>query len=214
MGIMMLADPAFGETEGGLQAPHVIKVNGVYKMFYGDWLNICLAESVDGKTFARQLMPNGKAGMFSEGTGTRDPMVLRIGGLFYCYYTANPDGLGADYVRTSKDLRNWSPSRKVAFGGAAGTGPYSAECPFVYYHKESGDYYLYRTQKYGQKAQMSVYRSKDPMNFGVNNDSHLVGTMPYAAPEIVEDQGQIYLAVLLPGLKGIQIAKLKWALKQ
>ena len=34
--------------------------------------------------------------------------------------------------------------------------------------------------------------------------------MPYAAPEIVEFEGQTYLAVLLPNLKGIQIAKLKW----
>jgi len=214
MGIAMMADPAFGETEGGLQAPHVVKVGGVYKMVYGDWENICLAESVDGETLARQLMPNGKAGMFTEGTGTRDPMVLRIGDLFYCYYTANPDRLGADYVRTSKDLRNWSSSRKVAFGGAAGTGPSSAECPFVYYHKGSDYYYLFRTQHYGENAQLSVYRSKDPKDFGVGNDQYLVGTMPYAAPEIVEDQGQLYIAVLLPSLKGIQVAKLKWVPKQ
>jgi hypothetical protein len=38
----------------------------------------------------------------------------------------------------------------------------------------------------------------------------MVGTMPYAAPEIIESEGEIYMAVLLPGLKGIQIAKLKF----
>ena len=52
-GIAMVADPALGETLGGLQAPHVIKHDGVYYMFYGDWRNICLATSTDGKEFTR-----------------------------------------------------------------------------------------------------------------------------------------------------------------
>jgi hypothetical protein len=215
MGIAMEADPNFGETEGGLQAPYVIRHNGEYLMFYGDWEHISLAKGVDGKTFARQLMADGKSGMFTEGIGnnTRDPMVLPIGDLFYLYYTAYPNRMGADYLRTSKDLRTWSASKKVAFGGAAGTNPYSAECPFVYYHRSSGYYYLFRTQRYGENAQSSVYRSKDPADFGVQNDQYLVGTVPYAAPEIIDCQGQTYIAVLLPGLKGIQIAKLKFAPK-
>jgi hypothetical protein len=52
------------------------------------------------------------------------------------------------------------------------------------------------------------------VDFGKNNDRQIVETMPYAAPEIVESGGQTYLAVLLPNLKGIQIAKLKFAPKQ
>jgi len=201
--------------EGGLQAPYVMKHNGSYLMFYGDWDHICIAKGVDGKTFARQLMPDGKAGMFTEGigSGTRDPMALLIGDVFYLYYTAGPNRLGADYVRTSKDLKNWSPSKRVAFGGAAGTGPSSAECPFVYYHENSGYYYLFRTQRYGENGQSSIYRSKDPADFGVDNDKYLVGTIPYAAPEIVDYNGQTYIAVLLPSLKGIQVAKLKFARK-
>ncbi|PYV27848.1 MAG: hypothetical protein DMG27_02805 [Acidobacteria bacterium] len=184
-------------------------------MFYGDWDHICLARGVDGKTFARQLMPDGKSGMSTEGIGsnTRDPMTLLIGGVFYLYYTAYPNRLGADYLRTSKDLRHWSPSQKVAFGGAAGTGASSAECPFVYFHKHSGYYYLFRTQRYGKKPQSSIYRSKDPTDFGVDDDKYLVGTIPHAAPEIIDYEGQTYIAVLLPTLKGIQIAKLKFAPK-
>lgn len=215
LGIAMQADASFGETPGGLQAPYVMKIGREYYMFYGDWENICLAKGVDGKTFARQLMPDGKSGMFTEGPGnnTRDVTVLRIGELYYAYYTAYPGGNGADYVRTSQDLRNWSNSRIVAFGGAAGTGRGSAECPFVYYHKESGYYYLFRTQHYANPIQSSVYRSKDPMNFGVNDDRCLLGTLPVAAPEIVEHEGQLYVAALLPSLKGIRIARLKFVPK-
>lgn len=216
MGIAMEADPNFGETEGGLQAPFVLKEESTYYMFYGDWEHIALATSMDGKTFARQLMPNGVSGMFGEETGsnTRDPMVLKIGSLYYCYYTAYPNRQGADYVRTSKDKIHWSEPHKVAYGGSQGTGPYSAECPFVYFHKESGYYYLLRNQFYGEHAQFAVYRSKDPLDFGKDNDEYLVETMPYAAPEIIESDGQLYMATLLPNLKGIQIAKLKFSPRQ
>jgi len=44
----------------------------------------------------------------------------------------------------------------------------------------------------------------------VNDDKYLLGTLPVAAPEIVEHEGQWYMASLLPSLKGIRIARLKW----
>jgi len=218
MGIAMMADSGFGETEGGLQAPFVLKQGSDYYMFYGEWKHIAMAKSKDGKTFARQLLPDGKSGMFGEGAGnnTRDPMVLKIKNLYYIYYTAYPDGHGFDFARTSKDLVHWSEGKKVAYGGSGGSGKYSAECPFVYYEKTSGYYYLLRNQYYGhnpqtgQDAQFKVYRSKDPLDFGLDNDRYLVETMPFAAPEIIESEGNTYIAVLLPNLKGIQIAKLKW----
>jgi hypothetical protein len=212
MGIAMMADPNFGETEGGLQAPYVFKEGSDYYMFYGTWEHIAMAESRDGKTFARQLTAEGKSGMFGEGVGanTRDPMVIKIGKLYYVYYTAYPNKHGFDFARTSKDLLHWSEPTKVAYGGSAGDTAYSAECPFVYYHRASGYYYLFRNQFYGQKAKFSVYRSKDPMDFGRDNDRNLVETLPFAAPEIIDFEGQTYIAVLLPTLKGIQIAKLKW----
>jgi hypothetical protein len=215
MGIAMMADPNFGETEGGLQAPFVMKVGSDYVMFYGNWEHIAIAKSKDGKTFARQLTPDGTSGMFGEGpaTNTRDPQVIKIRNLYYLYYTAYPNRHGTDFVRTSKDLAHWSEPTKVAYGGSEGSGPGSAECPFVYYQKASGYYYLLRNQYYGQKAKFSVYRSKDPKNFGRDDDKDLVESLPYAAPEIVEADGQTYLAVLMPNLKGIEVAKLKWAPK-
>jgi beta-fructofuranosidase len=214
MGIAMQADPGFGETEGGLQAPFVLSTGGVYYMLYGDWENICSASSEDGKTFARRLQTSGKSGMFGEGPGnnTRDPMVLRIGRQWHCYYTAYPDKKGAVYCRTSRDLHTWSKARIVAYGGQAGTGPFSSECPFVARRGEG--FYLLRTQRYGSNAQTSVYRSRDPMDFGVDSDRWFLTTLPVAAPEIVTYGDRDYMAALAPNLKGIRMAKLDWVARE
>jgi hypothetical protein len=230
-GIAMMSDVKLGEVEGMLQAPFVMRYQGHYLMFYGTGDHIALATSQDGKTFQRRLLPDGKVGMFSDGFGTRDPMTILIHGTFHTYYSANPGTVfaaddstasnrsalhlqgNADFVRTSTDLVHWSNARKVAEGGEAGTGSYSAECPFVYYHRKSGYYYLFRTQHYGMNAETRLYRSKDAENFGINDDRYLVGILPIAAIEIIESYNQLYIAALLPGLKGIQIAKLSWGRK-
>jgi hypothetical protein len=213
MGIALRADLNVGEES--VQSPYVFKDGGVYHMFYGDWNHICRATSQDGKNFTRVIGPDGKTGMFGEGTGNfaRDPMVLKIGGTYHCYYCANPEGgkgagKGVVFCRTSPDLKTWNESKRVAYGGSAGTNWTSAECPFVTVH--DGWYYLFRTQSYGQGAQSRIYRSKDPLNFGINDDQFLLGTLPVAAPEIIEHEGQTYIASLLPSLKGIRIAKLDW----
>lgn len=216
-GIAMVADPALGETLGGLQAPHVIKHDGIYYMFYGDWCNICLATSTDGKEFTRYRNPEGHPQLFSEDTdpedwtNTRDAMVLKVGDTWYCYYTAFPKRKGAVYCRTSKDLQTWSTSVIVSAAGSSGDNAYSSECPHVVYHEPSAYYYLWRTQRYGQNAQTSVYRSKDPLDFAPGTDNCLVSRMPVAAPEIIQVGDRWYMAALLPSLKGIQIAPMRWA---
>lgn len=214
-GIAMQADPGLGETQGGLQAPYVIRHNGRFWMFYGDWVNICLATSTDGKTFTRHRNADGKpqlnvAGKIDRDRNTRDPMARRIAGQWHCYYTAHPNRKGFDYVRTSDDLLNWSEERVVAAGGKSGDGPYSAECPFVV-EPQPGHLYLFRTQAYGKKAQTMVYHSTDAFDFGINNDAeHYVTTLPVAAPEVFEHDGQWFMAALLPSLKGIQIRRMEW----
>ncbi len=212
MGIAMQADTALGEAKGGLQAPYVFREGNVFNLFYGDWNHICRATSSDGKTFSRVLLPNGQSGLFGEGNGTntRDPMVLKIKETYYCYYAAYPGDKCSDFCRTSTDIKTWSASKQVAFGGSAGEGKFSAECPFVV-ELNPGEFYLFRTQHYGTKAQTNVYFSNDPLDFGINHDEgHFVCTLPVAAPEILKFKGQYFIAALLPSLKGIQIAPLDW----
>jgi hypothetical protein len=210
-GIAMRAETKFGEKTGGLQAPFVFREQGRFVMFYGAWEQICSATSNNGKHFQRETNSEGKVTLFGEESGnTRDPMVIRVGDVWHCYYTAHPQNKGADYCRTSPDLRKWSDSRIVAQGGQAGNGPYSAECPFVV-ELEPGQFYLFRTQQYGRNAQTSVYFSRDPFDFGVNNDAgHFVCTLPVAAPELIHEKNDWYIAALLPSLKGIQISRLVW----
>ena len=218
MGIAMEAEPSLGETPGGLQAPHVVKIGDTYHMFYGDWINICHATSKDGKNFRRQIHDNGKTGMFNEGDGehARDPMVLKIGNQYHCYYTAHSmrspatNHRGVNYCRISTNLRNWGPSKVVAEGSAYRKGPYCAECPHVIYYPESKHYYLFNTQRYGLRQHTTVFCSADPLHFGINDNCFEVATLTVAAPEIILQDGQYYIASLMPSLKGIQIAKLKW----
>jgi len=226
MGIAMDADPSLGETPGGLQAPHVVKVGEVYHMFYGDWVNICHATSRDGKNFTRVIQDNGKTGMFTEGPGvnTRDVMLLPRAGKWFAYYTAYPNRQGMVYVRTTEDFKSWSESKVAAFGGKAGTGSSSAECPHVV-KLGPEEFYLFRTQTYGphkrgrirdrRAPQTSVYYSNDPAMFGINQDNrYFVCTIPVAAPEIIHYKGQYYIAALNEGaLDGIRIARLNWVKK-
>jgi hypothetical protein len=55
-----------------------------------------------------------------------------------------------------------------------------------------------------------VYASPDPINFGVDDNSNKVCTLPVAAPEIILHNGQHYIAALTDVLDGIRAARLKW----
>lgn len=215
-GIAMQADLNYETNVGGLQAPHVIRIDGMYHMFYGDWDYMMIQRSLDGKVFERWPYEDGRMGMFTQGEGcnTRDPMVIRIGDVWHMYYTAHCDMIGAVYCRTSKDLRAWSESTLVARGGLTGTGISSSECPHVV--EIDGWYYLFRTQRYDPPAVTSVYRSKDPMDFGVDDraDEKFVCMLPVAAPEIVFHEGRQYIAALRSDVQGIQIARLAWVVDE
>jgi hypothetical protein len=208
-GVMLQADPNLGETPGGLQAPYVMPYNDGFRMFYGDWQNIVIAESLDGVRFKR-IVERGIAGVFGDGPrdNTRDPMVIKIGRDYYCYYTKSPDGVGAVYCRKSRNLEQWSLPYMVAFGGRAGMKGTSYECPHVV--EIDGYFYLFATQRYEGQPRTSVYRSDDPLDFGIDDDSKLIAMLPVAAPELIRDNGRWYIAALKPDLDGIRVAPLEW----
>jgi arylsulfatase A len=209
MGIAMRADPRRGEQPGGLQAPHVFRDGERYLMAYGDWQRICLASGADGKAFAPIPDASGSPALFGEvpAANARDPMVIRVGSLWHCYYTGAPEGKGAVFARTSPDLRTWGPRIKVHSGGRGGDGPWSAECPHVV--ERGGHFYLFRTQFYGKGNVSHVYRSRDPLDFG-EGDAGWAASLPVAAPEIVADGDRDSIAALEPGLDGIRVARLRW----
>ena len=220
MGIAMEADTTLGETEGGLQAPHVFEENGVYYMFYGDWRRICLAKSNDGKTFTRVINASGSPALFTGPLdNTRDPMVLKIDDTYYCYYCDHPrpdngtfEAQGLVCCRTSKDMKTWSEPIVVAKGGSVleqcqGYG-HDIECPFVV--KIEDQYILFRNQLYGRYSLNTQYSSPNPLDFGINNDDYMVGQLHIAAPEIVKDGDQYYVIALKRKLDGMRVAKIKF----
>ncbi|HAL44334.1 MAG TPA: hypothetical protein DCP47_00185 [Phycisphaerales bacterium] len=211
MGIAMMSESKYSEPENGLQAPYVVKFKNKYWMLYGDWNNICLAVSKDGKKFER-VLKNNSAAVFSEGgpeVNTRDPMLMWKTNQWYCYYTACPAKKGYVFCRTSSDLKKWSDSVVVSYGGSAGTGWASAECPQVI-EPTKGNYYLFRNQYYGPGGKFCVYHSKNPFNFGIDDDSYLISEFNLSAPEIIKDGDKYYIAALNPNLDGIRIAPLDW----
>jgi hypothetical protein len=180
-------------------------------MAYGDWDDICLAVSENGKNFKRVLDKNKSAAIFTEGpeVNTRDAMLIFTKGKWYCYYTACPAQKGYVFCRTSENLKDWSESAIVAYGGQAGTRWASAECPHVV-EPSCGNYYMFRTQYYGPGARTRVYYSNNPLNFGIDDDSYYLCNFNLAAPEIVKVNNQYYIAALNLKLDGIRIAKLNW----
>jgi hypothetical protein len=209
LGIAMQADPSVGETAGGLQAPFVVRNGERFLMFYGDWANIRSQESTDGKIFVRRSAAEGSPHFGHEPeSNARDPMVLRHGEEWICYYSANPEKRGRVLARTSRDLRTWGPAREVAGPGLAPRDlRYSAECPFVV-ELAPGEFYLFYTQIYGARAHTTVRYSTDPLNFTA--EDNVAAELPLAAPEIIRLEGAWFIAALRNDLKGIQIAHLAW----
>lgn len=218
-GIKMEADTLVGERFGGLQAPHVIQKDGIYIMIYGGWDQLCMATSTDGKTFTRVINEKGTTEIFTGPyDNSRDAMTIKIGDLYHCYYSGHIIGettekiKAAIFCRTSSDLKSWSEPTMVCGGGSVADldswGGGDAECPFVV--NICDKYILFRNVEYGSKNLNVQYCSSDPLNFGIDNDSLMVGKLELAAPEIILKDGQYYIAALKSTLDGIKMAKLEF----
>lgn len=220
-----------------MQSPYFIKEDGKYYMFYGGHstgrnnqgvpasgekgrnpdaeCQICLMTSDDGLIWERHLHKDGFSRLFIGPGETRDPCLIKVDGLWYMYYAGYEDRdhyKGAIFLRTSRDLINWSDYSLVHWDPTFGAPGWwwDHECPFV--ANRDGYFYLFRTENY-RNAITHVYRSEHPRNFGINAESAqqmYVGILPAAAPEIYEYEGEEYVSSNHhPGL-GTQMSKMKW----
>ena len=208
-----------------IQSPFVIKENDKYYMFYGghttmmrdtpvwaDACQMCLMISDDGINWTRYENKAKFSRVFVGPGEVRDPSLIKIGDLWYCYYAGFYDGVVENtgfFVRTSHNLTEWSDWKIVHSDKKYGAGRWDTECPFVIY--KEGYYYLFRTTDY-YTGDTSVFRSEDPFNFGVGDASDKFVCKIYcAAPEIITDEnGNEYMSSSHNPIIGNQMCKIKW----
>nr|UTI67641.1 hypothetical protein [Actinoallomurus sp. ID145808] len=202
-------DPGY-DNETHLWAPYVLEHDGTYYMFYnggGDDHSryaISLATSTDLYHWTRR--PDGP--LFRDGYDARDPYVMRLGGRWVMYYTANSAPGGGNHIvayRTSTDLVNWS-DRQVAFTDpSAGTSGGPTESPFVVRH--GGFWYLFIGPRPGYIG-TDVFRSRDPLHFDVADKA---GHIASHAAEVVRDGPTWYVTAAGWGQGGVYVAPLNWS---
>ena len=202
--------------ENVLWAPHIVRENGLYYMFYtaggdfdGGLFRIHLATSTDLKSWSR----SESNPLFIDGFHARDPMVLKVGDQWVMYYTANSDPAGGNHVvayRTSSDLLNWS-ERQIAFTDpATGKGGGPTESPFVV--RRGSYYYLFLSMRHGYVpgfyADTGVFRSTDPFHWDLDDQ---VGSIDAHALEVIRDaDGQWYISHCGWYQGGAYLASLTW----
>ncbi|MEV4755500.1 FG-GAP-like repeat-containing protein [Micromonospora sp. NPDC049559] len=205
----LTADPAAGESH--IWAPYVVHDNGRYYMFYAAGTpdhtayRMHLATSTDLYHWTRSAANP----LFTDGWDARDPMVVRVGGLWVMYYTANRTPQGGNFqvaYRTSPDLEHWS-AKQVAFEHPqTGTGGGPTESPFVVFR--DGWWYLSVCCEAGYRD-TRVYRSRDPFRFSV---ADLAGRIDAHAAEIVtEPNGNTWVTSAGWGQGGLWVAPLRWS---
>jgi beta-fructofuranosidase len=188
---------------------------------------ICLMTSTDGRTWSRYRAPSpqqvpgqgtiGVSRLFAGPGETRDPCLLQVDDTWLLYYAGYHDAdrcQAGFYVRTSQDLVHWSDWRLVHQDKAFGGGQWETECPHIVCRTAgSGQeaYYLFRTQDYAS-AKTHVFRSEDPLDFGIGDASaKYVGSIGVAAPEIlVDEDGTEYITSNHDFVRGTLICRLRW----
>ena len=217
--------------EERIQSPFVVMVDGTYFMFYGGGgsgineegklLNprdpdmagqMCMLTSSDGRYWKRHLNEDGQSRVFVGPIAARDPCLINIDGLWTIYYAGyhgQEDGQAGFYARTSSDLIHWSGRKLVHLDPRYGGHPWQSECPHVVYR--DGYYYLFRTVHYAS-SETYVFRSEDPLDFGIGDASaNYVGPIAVAAPEIiVADDGNEFITSNHNLAGGTMLCRLRW----
>ncbi len=204
-GIKMRANANFNEkvSSTGVEAigaPFFIKNDGRYSCFYHS-NGIRVAGSDDGVHYER-LTPNA-----TFIPGGRDVMIMKHNELFYSYATASTLA-GESFVESavSSDLVNWSESTIVSKGGKGGSGVVDAESPFVVF--VDGYFYLFRTSSISFKT--VVYRSEDPLDFGIDDDSKLIAELDLKILELFEHENQWYTTHISEDFQSVLLSKVEW----
>lgn len=209
LGVVARMAPEWGEGSGRgggetIQAPFFLQRDGVYHLFYNS-RGVRLMTSREGEKFERFDLGGTRRNLLYP-DGGRDVMVLEIDGVFHAYSTVSTtDRQGYIVLKTSKDLREWSDLKIVCRGGRGGSGPVSAESPFVVALGKT--YYLFRASS--DEPVTFVYASEDPTYFGVNDDRNLVAELPLKAPEVVRD-GEKWFITDLGDFQGVMVRRLRW----
>ncbi len=198
------------QEETHLWAPHVIRHDGTYFMFYcaggtdQKSYGIHLATSNDLETWTRY---EGNP-LFKDGYEGRDPFVFRHNDQWIMYYTATSDPAFGNFVvayRTSPDLLHWG-ERQLAFvdekrGNVFG----NTESPFVV--RRGTHYYLFIGPR-GGYAGTDVFVSETPFAWEA---ADTVGHLKAHATEIVRDAtGQWYASHCGWSQGGLYLAPLHW----
>ena len=225
-GEIIRVDRGLGESVRGkeecIQSPYFLKVDDTYHMFYGGGstedasetrknAQMCLMSSTDGVNWSRYRNESGTRRLFAGPGPTRDPCVIKIGDLWHLYYAGareNDVNRPAFWCRTSEDLLIWSEPIMVHEDAQYGSQRWDTECPHVVYR--NGFYYLFRTVEYNS-ANTHVFRSEDPLDFGVGDasDKH-VCRFPVGAPELYSIADEEYVTSNHNPPLGTQMCRMKW----
>jgi len=199
-------DTTLYPATGKLQAPHCVRHNDKYYLFYNNDGARCKV-SDDGLHWSDMKNDAGNYEFFSMG---RDVMILDdtpYSGKWIAYFTSGDKMPQYVAAKTSSTLTgSWSDEKMVYDGWSNSRSPIYpnefAESPFVVRYQ--GKYYLF--------AQLHVFMSDDPLDF---TDNHKVAVLESAdyrkrvwAPEIIHYKGDDYLAAYRPS--GLWMTRLSW----
>lgn len=211
-GVTMLEQPPLADEGRLAWAPHVIRANGQYFMWYSPHTAYCQT-SPDGVTW-RERSELAFRPAFPQ---FRDPMALQVAeGQWLLYATARHGLFSTVDVYQSFDAAHWQFIRsalKTGLGCERAAPQASTESPFVFQYE--GRYYLsvtYNNDSFFFDAALLpfkvwrnresyndtlVFHSGNPYRFGTyrgrRRPSSLVAALRAHAPEYVEHDGKWYL---------------------